>query len=1602
MSDTTTFNELENLRTFLKEALLRMDPSLDVSAGSPAEMEVITPTIERLAPDPYDTPIATFIKERLRSQFPDLLMQDNDALDDYAVKINRVLLEPFRRQIALVSKNQSLQAPDELNEDEADKLAANFFVRRRLGGFSVGVARLYFSAPQQVIVAPANPVFTAGGLRFFPVENQAITSTNMQLNVEGGLYYFDTVVRAESVGSDYDINIDDGLVGIEGLSQVVKVVNKSAFEEGADKESTEEFVERVENSLSERSLVTARGVHARLLDVFQNVRSVQVVGFGDIEMERDIITGGSDFVYGIAQTVNHPNFGSYPDILQATSFKAVDVGTADYGDYGQVGDKLILLNNLGSTEYTVTSIEGVNLFKVSPVPDAYVVGYGSFSRAGGPITLSDIPGGIVDPETSEGTITVVDGEVHIGGALDVFVRAGFPQQRSTTVESIRDAEPLHFGIDLESFAESYDNPGAKRFINITGRMTEAVISGGVASPGDFELGELDILIPKDSPDWDWNSPPVTGKPEMIWVPSAEDVGRFVQFDKKAGKSSSIPRGTFEITAYRGYGSYEFQSKNFGAQTVKGWVVTVSGLNVELPVDPIGPPVNPAVSLGQTDSNVGGTGDFDTLRVREKVSMAPVVRDRDASRAPAGVNFDTLGVEIGDSLIIEAGDDAGIYTIRRLLTMIDTNDALLLSQDLTRTVHTSGSGNGSGHRYRIADELNINLIEPRTTKIPQGAIFTGSDLVTTAGSQIVTLTGGGDTDFELAGVTVNDTLEILTGDSARSYTIQEVYADSLKVTPETPATTFDSGFSIYTEFTALDRPLVRVKDVQLLDSSSQETGISIPFGDYIDARARGVFSNQGRGDLAESYTGQTTLPSTLTDVEVDFVAEGVQAGDRLTILDDSNAGEYEVTSVATNSLGLRPAASGGKDLWTVVTAPAGVHYTVGGASVGWVRMYFLEPTTITLQTGPLGGRLRHQVATDSYQDFRFSAHDGHLVLPAGGSGDDDPRDLRVIHSQYAGSDYETVLELVGPNTPDAFDLELQAGDVMEVFEPIPFRDNGSAVLGYGELFNATGLKTVAGSNVVEIPECSAIDFEEMNDSANDGPIVGQLLYIDNGPDEGRYTITEVVTPKQLRLSSVMASTTQAWLAQDNSTPGDGELDASDPIQLSDVTDNPSTGAAAGQYITIFEVRNPDFQSFGGTFAIDSVQISYLELTDHPEAGGSGIIGIADGFRWLRTAGNTNVFQPFSIYKSVPTELPILQVATVEPEVISGGPAEIQLVSGKAALLVDTAVSFSGVSPGDMVEIVHSGDPYNPDQMGVYHASTVIGTTSLEVHHNAPFESVDTNVYYRIWGGPFGSRRLITVDGHVLFGTNIPFRIRRPGVLRVSSTEMEDNFDGALYYVDAQVESLGGGDALNIEKDERLEVTSGLAADGYTYEVENNTLTFSPYEEVSLKFDRRFLPAGNSDLPENLTEITARNLQITAEVSSTVRAINDLMRSDTERPVNANPIARHVLPSYVHATMVYRGGSAQSIVGQEIEDYINQLGALDELEVSDVERFIQRRGAHSIDHPIELVTVTHDLDRNLIVDRSYNALGGTDVAYNGTGRISSFFAKIGEGLNITRES
>src|SRR5262249_3211550 len=161
-----------------------------------ADTEVVQPLIRRLGPDPYATPLQDFFRARLQADFPTLVIQDGEPIDDLGIKPNRIMLEPFRQQITQISTNQSTVDPRVLNAREADSWGANFLVLRRPGAFAVGPARLFFSNPQFALITPVNGVFTNTGLRFLPVENQSISAENMLFNTDGNLFFFDVATRA--------------------------------------------------------------------------------------------------------------------------------------------------------------------------------------------------------------------------------------------------------------------------------------------------------------------------------------------------------------------------------------------------------------------------------------------------------------------------------------------------------------------------------------------------------------------------------------------------------------------------------------------------------------------------------------------------------------------------------------------------------------------------------------------------------------------------------------------------------------------------------------------------------------------------------------------------------------------------------------------------------------------------------------------------------------------------------------------------------------------------------------------------------------------------------------------------------------------------------------------------------------------------------------------------------------------------------------------------------------------------------------------------------------------------------------------------------------
>ena len=242
-----------------------------------------------------------------------------------------------------------------------------------------------------------------------------------------------------------------------------------------------------------------------------------------------------------------------------------------------------------------------------------------------------------------------------------------------------------------------------------------------------------------------------------------------------------------------------------------------------------------------------------------------------------------------------------------------------------------------------------------------------------------------------------------------------------------------------------------------------------------------------------------------------------------------------------------------------------------------------------------------------------------------------------------------------------------------------------------------------------------------------------------------------------------------------------------------------------------------------------------------------------------------------------------------------------------------------------------------------------------------------------------------------GVKQPYKVMRPGTQHISSTAMNEQRSNGLYYFDVLTTSLGGDELYNLPRDVKMEPVFGTYDSyGYRIDVSDNRFTFSTREEASLVLSSVFLPNGLDDQLSNLVTLNDRSIRLDYEYAPTVAEVQSLLLSDDNRVLCADPLARHFLPAYVSLDITYVGGNKTSTVAGALSDYINGLSAVDELDLSELERILHNNGVAKYDHPIRLITLTHDLDRRIVGTQAEGRINDDNIAYNGTNRTTFFIA------------
>jgi len=459
----------QDTRAFLEDVLLRYDPTIDITDGSSAQVELIDPILQRIGPDPFSGDIVTFIRDRLRAAFPDMALTPADEAEDLLVRPMQVLIEPIVQEIKLIQLRSRLDNYLQLSDAEVDAQMGNFFEGRQRGGLARGSVRLYFNSPQTVSISVVHVATAPGELRFIPDRPQQITSQQMSLNIEGAEYYFDVDYVAQRRGIEFNVN-ENTIRSVANLPGAVRVRNLRKFRGGVARETSTEFVARVEQGRHDGSLATEPGALSRLQRTFPEIQKMQVIGFGDIEMERDILRGGS-FSGPIPDDGDGPLYGTAgpSDDLDGdgttTQLSTVDGhfvarvgGEGDRPDswymlitYMDGGAKIVRnakIQRVISSDVVELDLDGSEEIPISLGPTDI-----TWMLQTRTITIGGIPGGITTPTTPEGTILVKPDEVHIGGHVDYYV-AGPIEETYAQIEGLSDESPVVHGIAASTTQDS--------------------------------------------------------------------------------------------------------------------------------------------------------------------------------------------------------------------------------------------------------------------------------------------------------------------------------------------------------------------------------------------------------------------------------------------------------------------------------------------------------------------------------------------------------------------------------------------------------------------------------------------------------------------------------------------------------------------------------------------------------------------------------------------------------------------------------------------------------------------------------------------------------------------------------------------------------------------------------------------------------------------------------------------------------------------------------------------------------------------------------------------------------------------------------------------
>lgn len=247
------------------------------------------------------------LEQILGDQIPEGDFSKGGALRDFAVKALASIFAYLKKESDTIRGRQSLlllQALAEAGEsdvdDAVDEILSNWYITRKTGRNSRGTVTVHFSqkpGDDETIEIPTNAAFfKTPALLFRPDSDSTLlyNADDMSAVVDSDgvvtSYTITVPLISAAVGAEYDVEPGSFADYTRFNPYILSVENTTKFTGGASTETTSEMLSRSETAISVRDLNSPRSIDVTLKEEFTNIDDLTVVGYGDDEMIRDLIT----------------------------------------------------------------------------------------------------------------------------------------------------------------------------------------------------------------------------------------------------------------------------------------------------------------------------------------------------------------------------------------------------------------------------------------------------------------------------------------------------------------------------------------------------------------------------------------------------------------------------------------------------------------------------------------------------------------------------------------------------------------------------------------------------------------------------------------------------------------------------------------------------------------------------------------------------------------------------------------------------------------------------------------------------------------------------------------------------------------------------------------------------------------------------------------------------------------------------------------------------------------------------------------------------------------------------------------------------------------